>query len=163
MRLNFILLLLVLLSCNANQDKAMETQNGKDTITPGSLQVNNISYKEQLEATKKYYPFNNWRESYRNGLEQYTEENCKKSQQVFDNLIAKLIALGPQAKEKEKIEAFKTAVLSLNQLNDEIEGLIETGERESLCELIDQITISAGMNPQNYADGQGIADNWRDW
>jgi hypothetical protein len=41
--------------------------------------------------------------------------------------------------------------------------LIETGEREDLCELIDQITIAAGMDPKNYGDGEGIADEWRNW
>ncbi len=113
--------------------------------------------------TKKYYPFRNWRESYNDGLEQYTEENCNKAQAIFETLIAKLIELGQDANEKDKVELFKTAVLSLNKLNDEIEGLIETGEREDLCELIDQITIAAEMNPKNYADGEGIADEWRDW
>jgi len=78
-------------------------------------------------------------------------------------LIAKLVALGQGAYEKDKVELFKVAVLSLNKLNDEVEGLIETGEREDLCELIDQITIAAGMNPKNYAGGEGIADIWRDW
>jgi len=54
-------------------------------------------------------------------------------------------------------------VLSLNELDDKIDGLIETGEREDLCELIDQITIAAGLNPENYADGEGLADEWREW
>lgn len=122
-----------------------------------------MAYKEQLEATKEYYPFDNWREAYDEGLEQYTEENCNKTQAVFDQLIAALISLGKDAKEVDKVELFKTTVLSLNQLNEEVDGLIETGEREDLCELIDQITIAAGMNPKDYAGGEGIADQWRNW
>ncbi|HYK44861.1 MAG TPA: hypothetical protein VEV83_06825 [Parafilimonas sp.] len=47
-------------------------------------------------------------------------------------------------------------------MNEEVEGLIQTGEREHLCALIDQITIAAGMDPKNYGDGEGIADEWRD-
>lgn len=122
-----------------------------------------MAYSEQLEASKKYYPFDNWREAYDEGLEQYTEENCNKTQAVFDQLITGLISLGQDAKEGDKVELFKTAVLSLNQLNEEVIGLIETGEREDLCELIDQITIAAGMNPKDYAGGEGIADQWRNW
>ncbi|GGH82745.1 hypothetical protein HNQ91_005884 [Filimonas zeae] len=122
-----------------------------------------MSYKEQLEATKDYYPFENWKESYENGMEQYTTENCDKTKAVFDSLIEHLIALGEKGQEKEKIALFKQAVLSLNDLNEEISGLIETGERESLCELIDQITVAAGLNPEDYADGGGIADEWREW
>jgi len=122
-----------------------------------------MTYTEQLEATKQGYPFANWRENYDSGLEQYTAENCDKAQEVFDTLITKLIALGPDANEQEKVALFKTAVLSLNALNEEIDDLIETGEREDLCELLDQITIAAGMNPADFAEGEGIADEWREW
>jgi len=130
-----------------------------------------MTYKGGLEATKKYYPFANWRENFfpdkkdpdLGGMQQYTQENCDKAQAVFDTLIDKLIVIGQDANETDKVELFKTAVLSLNKLNDEIEGLIETGEREDLCALIDHITIAAGMNPKNYGDGEGIADEWRNW
>lgn len=122
-----------------------------------------MPYKDQLEATKNYYPFENWRESYDDGLEQYTQENCDRSQEVFDTLIAGLIVLGEEAQEEDKVELFKIAVVSLNELNDEVDGLIETGEREDLCELIDRITVAAYLNPKNYAHGGGLADLWRDW
>jgi hypothetical protein len=130
-----------------------------------------MTYQEQLEATKKFYPFERWRQSFfppedepeLGGLEQYTQENCDKAQAVFDLLLDKLITLGWEANEKDKVELFKTAVLSLNDLNNEIDGLIETGEREDLCELIDQITMAAGLDPKNYSDGEGLADEWRDW
>jgi hypothetical protein len=130
-----------------------------------------MSYKERLEATKKYYPFGKWRESFfppkdepeLGGMEQYSQENCDKAQAVFNTLIEGLISFGQSADEKDKVELFKTAILSLNKLNGEVDGLIETGEREDLCELIDQITIAADMNPKNYGDGEGIADQWREW
>jgi hypothetical protein len=66
-----------------------------------------MSYKEQLETTKNYYPFDNWKESYNDGLEQYTPENCERTQAVFDLLIVKLIALGGDALEKDKVELFE--------------------------------------------------------
>jgi hypothetical protein len=96
-----------------------------------------MTYKEKLEATKKYYPFANWRENFfpdkddpdSNGMEQYTQENCDKAQNVFDTLVDNLIIIGQDAMENEKVKFFKTAVLSLNKLNNDIEGFIETGER----------------------------------
>ena len=97
------------------------------------------------------------------GMEQYTQENCDAAKSIFDNLISGLKSIGENAPEKEKIKLFQTTVLSLNELDDRIDGLIETGEREDLCELIDQITIAAGLNPENYADGEGLADEWREW
>jgi len=154
-----LLISLIIGSCSTSQknsdDKLKKENNLKTT--------DNMDYKEKLGATKKYYPFDNWRESGRDGMEQYSPENCDKAQQVFDKLIDELIALGDNAKEERKIDLIKTSILSLNKLNSEIDGLIETGEREDLCELLDQITIASGLNPKDYADGEGIADLWRDW
>ncbi|UXI69784.1 hypothetical protein [Tahibacter amnicola] len=56
--------------------------------------------------------------------------------------------------------AAETAVLAINALNDRADGgLIETGEREDLCELIDQACAWAGLDI-----GEGdVAGNWREW
>ena len=128
-------------------------------------------YSEQLESTKQHYPFSKWRSLFfpdpeddgSEGQEQYTEENCNAAKIIFDNLINGLITIGENSSENEKVALFKTAVESLNDLNDKVDDLIETGEREDLCDLIDQITIAAGLNPADYADGDGIADEWRNW
>jgi hypothetical protein len=131
-----------------------------------------MTYYEKLESAKTYYPFDKWREMFfpdpededAEGLEQYTEENCNAAKVIFDNLINGLHQLGENASEPIKVELFKIAVLNLNELNEEADDcLIETGEREQLCELIDQITIASGLNPKDYAEGAGIADEWRDW
>ena len=164
MQFERLLIFLILISCKSNSgDDVGVTETNTNSEIHIIPKINDMDYEEQLEATKKYYPFSNWRESYNEGLEQYTEENCNKTRSIFDSLIAGLIEIGQNANEGDKVQLFKTAVLSLNNLNDQVEGLIETGEREDLCELIDQITIAAGMNPENYADGEGIADEWRDW
>jgi len=163
MRFEQFLIFVLLISCNPKTpDKIEANQIPNDSVISYTAKNKNMIYQEKLESTKKFYPFDNWRESFSEGLEQYTQENCNKAQAIFDTLIAKLIA-AEGANENDKVELFKTSVLSLNKLNDEIEGLIETGEREDLCELIDQITIAAELNPNNYADGEGLADKWRDW
>jgi hypothetical protein len=122
-----------------------------------------MTYKEKLLETKATYPFDRWRKAFDHGLEQYTPENCDRTKEVFDILIEQLINIGENGTVEEKIRFFETAVLTLNDLEDEINGLIETGEREDLCELINQITVACGLNPENYADGEGIADLWREW
>ncbi|OYU96635.1 MAG: hypothetical protein CFE21_09285 [Bacteroidetes bacterium B1(2017)] len=109
------------------------------------------------------YPFNKWRESYTEGLTQYTEENCQKIKQVFDDLITSLIEIGNQASEEQKIQLFKRAILKTNQLNEEIDDLIETGEREDLCELTNILTTACGLDPAKYGDGEGLASEWREW
>jgi hypothetical protein len=123
------------------------------------------NYAEKLNATKEKYPFAKWRRSFAEyGLEQYTEENCNDAKAIFDTLIADLVALGEQASEEQKVALFQTAIEDLNALNEEVgEDLIETGEREELCELTDTIGRACGLNPQKYGDGEGLASEWREW
>lgn len=119
-------------------------------------------YEKRLLATKTHYPFDEWQKGLAHGLTQYTAANCRAAAATFDRLIDDLIRLGEAASEQEKLEAFRKCVESLNELNDSL-GLIETGEREQLCELCDIIAAAAGLDPKKYADGEGPASLWRDW
>lgn len=122
-----------------------------------------MSYSEQLQSTKSHYPFLRWQANFPD-LEQYTEENCAAAQAIIDTLIEQLILLGEAAPESEKVEIFQIAVEALNELNEETDGaLIETGEREELCGLFNEVTLAAGLIPENYGEGEGIASEWRDW
>ncbi len=142
------LITIVLISCNSNNKI-----DNKETM----------EYQNKLNECKKSYPFNRWKESFSHGLEQYTEENCNKVKEIFDNLIAGLISAGENISETEKVALFKTAILASNELNNEIDGLIETGEREDLCDLTDIITRASGLDPEKYGGGEGLASEWRDW
>lgn len=118
------------------------------------------SYEAQLQAVKAHYPFSGWRES---GLEQYTEEACSSFVAVFDQLITKLAALGANAPEEAKLALFREAIQATNKLNEQDESLIETGEREDLCELTNRVAVAAGLDPAKYGAGEGPASEWRDW
>lgn len=143
------------------KESAKQPQN--KTANADTTDAISADYQSKLLSTKQFYPFDRWRESYKDGLTQYTKENCDKTRKVFDDLIASLIKSGENASEEQKKELFKTAILKTNQLNEEIDGLIETGEREDLCELTDKITIACGLDPHKYGDGEGLASEWRDW
>jgi len=116
-------------------------------------------YAHALHATKSRYPFPRWAAS---GLEPYTEDACAAFSHVFDRLIDDLVALGPDADEATKLAAFERAILATNDLDEEA-GLIETGEREDLCELTNAIAVAAGMDPTRYGGGEGPASEWREW
>jgi hypothetical protein len=123
-----------------------------------------MTFATELEATKQTFPFAKWHDAFQQGLEQYTQENCDRVQAIFETLIAELISLGPAAAEPQKIERFRVAVLALNNLDEELDcGLIETGEREDLCELCNVICKAAGIDPTKYGDGEGPASEWREW
>lgn len=72
--------------------------------------------------------------------------------------------MGEGAGEQAKLAAFQEAVESLKALDTENHHLlIETGEREELCEMFNRIALAAGLDPANYADGEGPASLWREW
>jgi hypothetical protein len=119
-----------------------------------------MSYSEKLLFVKKAYPFERWNKSLQYGLSQYTKENCDFFERIFDELIQNLITAGPDATEEEKIAVFKIAI---EKTNYDKYGLIETGERENLCELTNKITIACGLVPENYGHGEGLASVWREW
>jgi len=114
------------------------------------------SYAETLNAIKQQYPFDEWREYYKDASE---HQSCDEVQKAFDVLIARLIELGPEASEAQKKEAFQTAIEATNEHED----IIMTIEREHLCELTDMITEACGLNPDDYGSGEGLASEWRDW
>ena len=117
-------------------------------------------YLGRLTESKSAYPFAQWA---RSGLDQYTDEACASFVAIFDQLIEKLWALGEHASEPEKLAIFQEAIEALNALNAEDESLIETGEREELCELCNLIATAAGIDPRKYGHGEGPASEWREW
>ncbi len=154
---------LILLSCSTSGKKDSANQFENKTTNIDKTSQTYMDYQNKLLATKEFYPFDRWRANYKDGLTQYTKENCDKTRKVFDDLITSLIEQGENTSEEQKKQLFKTAILKTNQLNDEIEGLIETGEREDLCELTDKITIACGLDPLKYGSGEGLASEWREW
>jgi hypothetical protein len=122
------------------------------------------AYRDSLNTTKAFYPFDNWRNAYNDGLSQYTEGNCNQAKKIFDDLISDLIKLGKGAKEADKILLFKKAILRTNDLNAKTDdALIETGEAEQLVDLTNKIAIACGIDPTKYGDGEGPASEWREW
>lgn len=123
-------------------------------------EVPDNEYSKGLSVIRASYPFSRWAQS---GLEQYTDKACASFVKIFDSLIDELAIHGDQASEDEKLAAFQKAVEALNKLNEKDDSLIETGEREDLCELCNRIAVAAGLDPLKYGDGEGPASNWRDW
>lgn len=89
--------------------------------------------------------------------------NCEAIEMIFDELIADLKVLPNEATVEDKVYLFKYAVLATNTMDARIDDLIETGEREDLCELMDQISIAARLEPEEFANGEGIASELREW
>jgi len=121
------------------------------------------TYPQRLKAMRRQFPFKQWRAGEKGGLEQYSKENCTAMAAIFDKLLKRLIALGEGAAEADKLAAFKEAIEATNALNAREMNLIETGEREQLCELCNEIARATGLDPAQYGGGEGPASQWRDW
>ncbi len=115
----------------------------------------------ELQSILKHLSIKDWNEKYEDGLEQYNPKNCKNAEKIISKLISKLEE-NKDLKENDKVELIRLSVLEFNELNDSLDGcFIETGEREELCDIFDNIADSIGIDTQNYEDG--IASEWRDW
>lgn len=124
-----------------------------------------MEYAKKFEIIKKeYYPFDNWRVFIKEGSNKFTNDNCKKAQVIMDKLIDELIKLGKDSSEKNRVSKFEIAVKKYNKLNGEnYYPLIETVERDELCELFYLIAEAAGIDNSKYGGGEGIASEWREW
>ena len=89
--------------------------------------------------------------------------NCEAIETVFDELIADLKVLPNEATVKDKVYLFKYSVLANNTMDARINDLIETGQLEDLCELMDQISITIRLKPEEFDNGEGIVSELREW
>ena len=125
------------------------------------VNVTNSEALTDLQLLLKYLPIKNWIEKFEDGLEQYTVENCERADKIIKSLVSELDK-APDLNETTKVNLIKKAVLDFNKLNEELDYcFIETGEREELCDIFDNIAEIVGIDTQKYEDG--IASEWRDW
>lgn len=121
-------------------------------------------YNKRLTETKRFYPFSRWEKLFKDGFDQYSPQNCDTAKLILDSLIIDLLEIGEHASEESKVKLIIGAVEAFNELNDRSNGiLIETDEREELCEFFNHLTIAVGLNPEDYGGGEGIASEYRDW
>lgn len=70
-----------------------------------------------------------------------------------------LVAMRTARGEHAIMAQVEKTVLALNALNDECDGsLIETDQREELCELIQRAAAEAGLEAR-----EDITEQWREW
>lgn len=87
----------------------------------------------------------------------YTEEDVEECLDIIDEHLDALENTKSKAEAKKLVE--KT-VLELNDLNDDCDGeLIETDQRESLCEIL----ITAGFLMGYNDEDDDITEEWREW
>lgn len=83
---------------------------------------------------------------------------------------ASIAACGLAAADYPRVmAAIMALVLELNEINNDFGGsVIETGEREALCQFIDDVIVAHGIDIAALAASQDcevneLTDAWRDW
>jgi len=97
------------------------------------------------------------------GDDNFTEEGIVAVEDTLRSYAARLASFGPAAPAEKVLEAMKATVRSLNEiggLGGRFEGLIETSEREELCEYLFAMARNAGLA---LAPGEDPTFEWRDW
>ena len=80
------------------------------------------------------------------------------TRQVFRDTIDAIIASGQAASEAAILERLRGCIASLNALDVQHGGFIETIEREDLCEAFEEIVHASGLGHR-----ENLADEWREW
>lgn len=88
----------------------------------------------------------------------YSDADIAKCESILDDFLA-AVRSAATADSALVLAVVKDAVLSLNALNESCDhSLIETDQREQLCELIIQGAVAAGVG-----SGEDITEQWREW
>lgn len=88
----------------------------------------------------------------------YSAADIERCAAILDAFVAHV---GGAAGNAERImAAVQETVLSLNDLSEDAESLIETDQREDLCEFIELAARAGGLN---VGAGEDITEEWRDW
>lgn len=88
----------------------------------------------------------------------YSEADIQRCGAILQAFMTR-VAAAEAGDSAEVMDAVKQAVLDLNALNERCaDSLIETDQRERICELIMSSAAAAGVG-----DGEDITEAWREW
>ena len=89
----------------------------------------------------------------------FTAKDVHKCEAILNQYLDSLALLSGAA-DKDIMKCVKKAVVALNKLNEKTDyTLLETDERENICELIQRSAVECGLqNPE-----EDITEEWREW
>jgi len=91
----------------------------------------------------------------------YTKADVERCNEILDAYIDELSVLAENPDSEEILLAVEKVVVALNELNDECAySLIETDQREMICDFIIRAAQEAGLESDEMED---ITEPWREF
>lgn len=92
-------------------------------------------------------------------FDDYSKEDIERCVSILDRYLSSVLDPSMHGESEPIMTAVMTAVLELNDLNEQCEhSLIETDQREDICELIINAASLAGLDRNG-----DITEEWREW
>lgn len=88
----------------------------------------------------------------------YAPDDIERCAAILDAYLARLDSSEGDA--ERIMSAVRDTVLSLNELSEMVESLIETGQREDICEFMQLAATESGLDVDG---GEDITETWREW
>ena len=94
----------------------------------------------------------------------YAKEHIEKCAALLLDYVNALAAIG-EPNDEAIMEQIQSVVLALNELNEETDfAMIETDEREALCEVIQTAAVECGLSDACVEENDGdVTGEWREW
>lgn len=90
----------------------------------------------------------------------YTTHEVDQCAVILEQYLDEVLSPSVYGQSKKIMGIVRSAVLKLNELNDACnQSLIETDQREQICELIISAAANAGLKSEEY----DITEEWREW
>ena len=90
---------------------------------------------------------------------EFRKTDVRKCEKILTKYLDTLAVLSPPS-DKEIMKCVRMTVLALNKLNEKTDyAMLETEERDNICELIQTSAIECGL--QDPTDD--ITEQWREW
>lgn len=89
----------------------------------------------------------------------FTEKDVQVCEKILNDYLSALDNMA-SPKDAAIMAQVKKAVLALNELNEKTDyGMIETGERERICDILQESALACGLQ----TDSNDITEEWRDF
>jgi hypothetical protein len=90
----------------------------------------------------------------------YTKEDIDKCEAILNHYFTTVLSSSSHGDTKKIMATVEATVISLNVLNENCNYcIIETDQREGICELIINTAAQAGLETEEY----DITEQWREW